>query len=101
MSAAAASYISLDLAARSRKQAWKVWAIGLAAVVLWLGLIAAAPLARANGIAAMASPLYYFFSFLCHQIPERSLHIEGAQLAVCSRCFGVYFGLFAGFVAYP
>ncbi|MBC7899046.1 MAG: DUF2085 domain-containing protein [Saprospiraceae bacterium] len=27
--------------------------------------------------------------------------MDGHQLAVCSRCFGVYFGLFAGFLIYP
>ncbi|MDE2956659.1 MAG: DUF2085 domain-containing protein [Bacteroidota bacterium] len=32
----------------------------------------------------------------CHQILERSPHIDGIQLAVCHRCFGVYAGLFLG-----
>src|SRR5207237_6408839 len=36
-----------------------------------------------------------------HQIPDRSLHIEGEPFAVCSRCFGVYFGLLFGFAIYP
>jgi uncharacterized membrane protein len=34
-------------------------------------------------------------------MPERSFHIAGHQFAVCSRCFGVYFGLVAGFLVYP
>jgi uncharacterized membrane protein len=34
-------------------------------------------------------------------MPERSFHLDGHALAVCSRCFGVYFGLVAGFAAYP
>jgi uncharacterized membrane protein len=34
-------------------------------------------------------------------MPERSFHLAEHPFAVCSRCFGVYFGLFAGFVVYP
>jgi uncharacterized membrane protein len=34
-------------------------------------------------------------------MPERSFHLLDHQLAVCSRCFGVYFGLLAGLIAYP
>lgn len=101
MIAPAAGYVSLDLAAQFRLQAWKVWAVGLAVAALWLCLIMAAPIAKAHGLLAISSPLYYFFSFLCHQFPERSFHIDGEPFAVCSRCFGVYAGLLAGFVSYP
>ena len=45
--------------------------------------------------------IYFIFSPLCHQIPERSFHIFGFQLAVCSRCTGIYLGLFIGSVLYP
>ncbi len=75
--------------------------IGLAVVLVWVSLILIAPIARANGFNALSSPLYHFFSFICHQIPERSFHVEGEQFAVCSRCFGVYLGLILGFVIYP
>ena len=34
-------------------------------------------------------------------MPDRSFYILEHQLAVCSRCFGVYFGLLAGLIAYP
>jgi len=95
------NYISQATAATMRKQAFRVWIIGLLVVLAWVLLIVAVPILKANGLAAVSSPLYYFFSFLCHQIPERSLHIEGEQFAVCSRCFGVYFGLFFGFALYP
>jgi uncharacterized membrane protein len=101
MTDAARSYISQPLLIRARRQAWKVWAAGLVVVVQWLVLIAAAPLAKANGLVSISSPLYYFFSFLCHQISDRSFHVEGEQFAVCSRCFGVYFGLFVAFMSYP
>src|SRR5690348_7013342 len=38
---------------------------------------------------------------MCHQMSDRSFHIEGEKFGVCSRCFGVYFGLFFGLVIYP
>lgn len=97
----AESYNSLEMRSRSRKQAWKAWSIGLTVVVVWVLLILAAPLAKLNGLIAISSPLYHFFSFICHQISDRSFHIVGEQFGVCSRCFGVYLGLVVGFVAYP
>ncbi len=33
------------------------------------------------------------FSSVCHQIPARSPHLEGVQLAVCHRCVGIFAGL--------
>ena len=94
-------YIPSEIRNRLKHQAVKAWAIGLAIVVFWVGLIVAAPLLQSNGVTSASSPLYHFFSYICHQIPERSLHLAGFQLAVCSRCFGVYFGLVAGFAVYP
>ena len=35
---------------------------------------------------------------LCHQIPERSLHIAGQQLPLCARCTGIYMGALTGFI---
>ena len=84
-----------------RKQAIHVWIVGLAVVSVWALLIAAAPVAKANGFTSFSTPLYHFFSFICHQMSDRSFHIEGEQFGVCSRCFGVYFGIFAGFAIYP
>ncbi|MFZ5518448.1 MAG: DUF2085 domain-containing protein [Candidatus Zhuqueibacterota bacterium] len=45
--------------------------------------------------------LYLFFSNICHQIPERSFFILGKQLAVCSRCTGLYLGFLFGAIMYP
>ncbi len=39
------------------------------------------------------------FHALCHQIPERSLWIAGAPMAVCARCAGIYFGALAALVS--
>jgi uncharacterized membrane protein len=33
---------------------------------------------------------------VCHQSPERSLHLQDHALAVCSRCTGLYLGAVAG-----
>ena len=63
--------------------------------VTWLGLLVAAPHLPLSA----AGPLYLFGSFICHQIAERSFHIDGAQLPVCARCVGIYAGAAAGAVA--
>ena len=101
MTEPALNYISVDLQKRLRTQAFNIWWITSAAVFFWVGLVVVAPLLLSNGFSAAASPVYSFFSYICHQMPERSLHLFGHQMAVCSRCFGVYFGLLAGILVYP
>ncbi len=39
------------------------------------------------------------FDPLCHQIAERSPHVDGVQLAVCHRCYGILVGLAIGPIA--
>ncbi|MBI2186395.1 MAG: DUF2085 domain-containing protein [Acidobacteria bacterium] len=39
-----------------------------------------------------AGVLYLFGGRMCHQIAERSFHVDGAQLPVCARCLGIYAG---------
>jgi uncharacterized membrane protein len=70
-------------------------------VSIWIAFIVAAPLFLSNGLPAASSPIYTFFSYICHQIPERSLDLAGHQMAVCTRCLGVYLGLLAGILVYP
>ncbi|PYT01530.1 MAG: hypothetical protein DMF63_01400 [Acidobacteria bacterium] len=98
MAEPAANYASLDLQKRFHAQAIRVWLITAAVVLVWLAAIVAAPLLPQSNLSAS---IYTFFSYICHQIGERSLHLAGHQLAVCSRCFGVYFGLLAGILIYP
>lgn len=95
------SYISLSERGRFRSQAFKVWGTAIAIVGAWVAAIILPPLLAANGETALAAPFYKFFGFLCHQIPERSFYLLDHQFAVCSRCFGVYFGLLTGLVVYP
>jgi uncharacterized membrane protein len=84
-----------------RAQAYRIWIVALLLVGFWALLILAAPVARFSGEGTVSSALYGFFSYICHQMPERSFHVFGEQLGVCSRCFGVYLGLLLGVAAYP
>jgi uncharacterized membrane protein len=60
----------------------------------WIVLLLAAPL-TALGVPA-SGLVYAFGSLICHQRPERSFHIDSAQLPVCARCFGIYTGAALG-----
>lgn len=84
-----------------RSRARVFWAVVAALALFWVLLIVGAPTAHAFGGHSVSEPLYGFFSYACHQDPARSFHILGEKFAVCSRCFGVYFGLLAGLLAYP
>jgi uncharacterized membrane protein len=95
------NYSPQPVIAAQKRQALKVWIISSIVVFLWVFLIVFAPVAKLNGLTGISAALYKSFSYICHQISERSFHVEGEPFAVCSRCFGVYFGLFAGFVIYP
>ncbi len=101
MTELAESYIPQGIAKHFRSQAYKVWGVAMAVVFVWVFATILAPIAQENGWISVSSPIYKFFSYICHQKPERSLHFDGHPLAVCSRCFGVYFGLFAGMAVYP
>lgn len=101
MTEPAENYVPVKSNERFRSQAMRVWTVTAGIVLVWLLLIVAPPLLAANGQNGISSPIYNFFSFICHQMPDRSFHILEHQFAVCSRCFGVYFGLLAGLLAYP
>lgn len=73
----------------------------LIAVFLWCSLILIAPLLAKFEHRFTSGLIYLFFSKICHQIPERSFFIFGKQLAVCSRCTGLYFGFLVGTFLYP
>jgi uncharacterized membrane protein len=95
------NYIPQAMAVPMRRQAFWVWG-GFSLLVLgWVSLLVLAPVFLSAGYQSISNPIYKFCSYICHQLPERSLHLAGHQLGVCSRCFGVYAGLFLGFAAYP
>jgi uncharacterized membrane protein len=77
-----------------------IYSFILVLTAAWCGSILLAPL-----LAEQASPLsrgiYTFFHRICHQFDERSLHLAGHPLAVCSRCTAIYFAFLAGVILYP
>ena len=95
------NYTPQTLLPRMRKQARTVWIISFLVIFAWVFLILLAPFAEASNYTTVSALVYKFFSYICHQIPARSFHAAGHPFAVCSRCFGVYFGLFFGFIIYP
>ncbi len=84
-----------------KRKAFGVWAFVSLFVAAWVFVIVFAPIAKANGWIELSNPIYTFYSYICHQIPSRSFHVFEHQFAVCSRCFGVYFGLLLGLIIYP
>jgi uncharacterized membrane protein len=86
---------------RTLPKAWIVWACVVGIAFGLVGLIIAAPIAQAGGHTTVASTIYSTFSFVCHQIPERSFHLAGHKFAVCSRCTGLYSGFALAALVYP
>jgi uncharacterized membrane protein len=60
--------------------------------IAWVTLLVTAPSLPAEA----AAFLYVLCSRICHQIAERSFHVDGAQLPVCARCTGIHIGLALG-----
>jgi uncharacterized membrane protein len=74
------------------------------ATVTWAGLLVATPwLASRAHASPIASTLilavYGVGSLVCHQRPERSYLLWTAQMPVCARCAGIYFGAVIGVIA--
>ena len=69
---------------------WLRWGIALLVSSFLITLATLPPFVH-PGIRVI---LMQVFSATCHQIPERSPHIDGVVLAVCHRCYGFYGGLF-------
>ena len=78
-----------------------IWVISATLALAILAAIIGAPLLQASGHPAFAIKIYRAFSFVCHQIPERSFHLHGNKFAVCSRCTGIYAGIALATLAYP
>ncbi len=77
----------------------RVYVFCLLAVALWCSLILLAPVSKLAGFPPeIASALYGTFSRVCHQIPDRTLHLGTEPLGVCTRCTAVYFGFLASMV---
>ncbi len=82
-------------------QAFRVWAVIASITAIWLFATVAPAILSNIGDGSAGESLFSFFSYICHQIPDRSFHLGEHQFGVCSRCFGVYFGLAIGVLVYP
>jgi uncharacterized membrane protein len=52
----------------------------------------AAPMLKTSGLTSLSSPIYFAYSFICHQRPDRSFHIHGEQMAFCARDLAIFGG---------
>lgn len=80
---------------------WILPVIVTSAILGWSAALIAAPLVAThsdNRLRYAAALLYAGGSLICHQRPERSFHLAGAQLPVCARCLGLYVGAAIGAV---
>ena len=80
---------------------WIVWSLSAVIALTIVGVIVGAPLAQAYNHPQFAFTIYRAFSYVCHQLPERSFHLAGYQFAVCARCTGLYTGFAFATLFYP
>lgn len=85
----------------SQQSARQLYALLLLLTLIWLGLIAAAPLLLHSEHPWPALVLYRSFAVVCHQRPDRSFHLFDLPLAVCARCTGIYAGFLLGLLLCP
>jgi uncharacterized membrane protein len=78
-----------------------MWFLAAAGSLAVISLIIGAPLALDAGHPFWGLTIYQAFSYVCHQIPERSFFIAGHRFAVCSRCTGLYAGFAGATLVYP
>lgn len=98
MYASPENYIPQTVSNRRPLLMWSIVAAGSLAV---LAMIIGAPLAIQSGHPSWGLGIYRAFSYLCHQIPERSFFIAEHQFAVCARCTGLYTGFAVAVLLYP
>jgi len=81
----------------------RIYTVILLCTITWCAALFLAPiLAGGTGVVHAAGGfLYQFFHPICHQLEERSFHIAGRQLAVCSRCSSIYLAFLAGTILLP
>jgi uncharacterized membrane protein len=82
-----------ELQSFRRRAPWIVALVGTVALVV---LVILPPLVGGR----LGALIVAAFSAVCHQLPERTMHVAGMPLAVCSRCVGIYAGLASGVALY-
>ncbi len=45
--------------------------------------------------------IYYYNSWLCHQLPDRSFYLDSYPMPVCARCMGINVGKVLGASVFP
>jgi uncharacterized membrane protein len=68
----------------------RLFALALTFVsLLWVAALVATPFQFSAG-SVFAGLFYEACGLICHQLPERSFHLNGVQMPVCARCVGLY-----------
>jgi uncharacterized membrane protein len=88
----------VDRSVRWALRNWLLFANSLA--LIYGGLPWLSPLARANGNELLGRLIFWIYSPLCHQLPERAFFVYGYQVAYCHRDVAIYTTLFAGGVLF-
>lgn len=81
-------------------RSFRYWTL-VALASLWLLLVAWPVFGAAWGWRTSTGWVYLVFRLICHQIPSRSFHPLGHQLAACHRCTGIYLGFWLGLLILP
>ncbi len=81
----------------------RVYLLFFVFAALWCSLILAAPFFQnlSEHTTSVAAVIYKFFARICHQLDERSFHLNGEKWAVCIRCSAIYFAFLAGLLSFP
>ena len=79
--------------ARPLQLCWSWWSL---VPLTFVAAALAAPYFLTHDFPAIGFALYRGFAIICHQRPERSFWIFGTEIAVCSRCLGIYLGAALG-----
>jgi uncharacterized membrane protein len=66
--------------ARGRVRSASIWLLVLSLIMfIWIGLPWLAPIFMKMGWDSLAKPIYWLYSFQCHQLPQRSFFLFGPQ----------------------
>ena len=67
---------------------------------LYVGFPVMAPILDWLGLSGLAEIIYVVYSYLCHQLPQRSFFVVGHQVAICQRDVSIYGSIFIAGLAY-
>jgi uncharacterized membrane protein len=84
------------LAAAGTRRSTFRWSWWILLPLAFMVAVVAAPFLLTHGFLAIGLALERGFAIVCHQRPERSLWVFGAEVAVCARCLGIYLGAAIG-----